>query len=453
MPRATLGRYRPLRMKGKALNGRTSLAALSLAAAIAAPLAARAQTSGVTYYSPPSIMKRGTNSSPIAGAGTVVVQVMVNKDGTFKVTRVIHSTNTGDNAAALEIAKSSTYKPAARGAEKQTAFYDFTLKFTSTGAAAATSQSGPAAGAAQYERMIRAGNYSGAQSGLKTYLAQHPEDENAEQLLGVASSFLNNDEDAAAAFDKGGTISSNYKSVAAKAYADYAVTAQKNNEPDKAVAAAKKAVALEPGFYYYNTLGSAEASAGQNDAAIADLEKARSLGTSEKASDRALVDANLASAYLSAGKPDMAKQVAAEGTQLDPSSTGVQNVLANYYIKQAQTAQAAGKNAAAATAFEQAAAAAPSQAATLYTQAAFANLGANPDATSAKADADKALALKPDDPSANYAAGIALADQPGKSKDALVYLNKADGLAKTANDTKLTSQIEAAIKQLSGTPK
>jgi tetratricopeptide (TPR) repeat protein len=300
-------------MKGKALNGRTSLAALSLAAAIAAPLAARAQTSGVTYYSPPSILKRGTNSSPIAGAGTVVVQVMVNKDGTFKVTRVIHSTNTGDNAAALEIAKSSTYKPAARGAEKQTAFYDFTLKFTSTGAAAATSQSGPAAGAAQYERMIRAGNYSGAQSGLKTYLAQHPEDENAEQLLGVASSFLNNDEDAAAAFDKGGTISSNYKSVAAKAYADYAVTAQKNNEPDKAVAAAKKAVALEPGFYYYNTLGSAEASAGQNDAAIADLEKARSLGTSEKASDRALVDANLASAYLSAGKPDMAKQVGPRG--------------------------------------------------------------------------------------------------------------------------------------------
>ena len=435
------------------MNGRTSLAAAILAAATVAPLSAGAQSTGLTYYTAPTLVKRGTSSSPIAGAGTVVVQVMVNKDGSFKVVRVIHSTNTGDNAAALEIAKTSTYKPAARGPVKQSAFYDFTLKFTSTGAAAAPAETGSQTGAAQYERMIRAGNYSGAQSGLKTYTAAHPEDENAQQLLGVASAFLNQDEDATAAFDKSGTISPNYKSVAAKAYADYAVTAQKNNEFDKAVAAAKKAVALEPSFYLYNTLGTAESSAGQNDAAIADLEKARSLGTDAKASDRAVVDANLASAYLSAGKPDMAKQVAAEGTKLDPSSSGVSNVLANYYIKQAQTASAAGKGAAAATAYEQAAAAAPSQAVPLYTQAAFANLGQNPDPTSAKAYADKALALKPDDASANYAAGIALADQPGKSKDALVYLNKADGLAKAANDTKLTSQIEAAIKQLGGSSK
>ncbi len=435
------------------MNGRRSLAALTLAGAALSPLIAAADTNAITYYAAPSLVKRGTNTSAIAGAGTVVVQVMVNKDGTFKVTHVIHSTNPGDNAAALEIAKTSTYKPASRGPQKLSAFYDFTLKFTSTGAAAAPSDTGSQAGAAQYERMIRAGNYSGAQSGLKSYLAQHPEDTNGQQLLGVASSFLNDDEDAVAAFDKGGTISPNYKSVASKAYADYAATAQKNNQPDKAVDAAKKAVALAPGFYTYNTLGSAESTAGQNDAAIADLEKARSLGESAKPSDRALVDANLASVYLNAGKPDMAKQVAAEAAKLDPSSTVVQNVLANYYVKQAQAASAAGKGAAAAAAFEQAAAVAPAQAATFYTQAAFANLGANPDPASAKASADKALALKPDDPSANYAAGIALADQPGKSKDALVYLTKADGLAKSANDTKLTGEIEAAIKQLGGSSK
>ncbi len=90
-----------------------------------------------------------------------------------------------------------------------------------------------------------------------------------------------------------------------------------------------------------------------------------------------------------------------------------------------------------------------------YTQAALSYLNAQPkpDATNAKAAADKALALKPDDATANFAAGIALADQPGKTQDALVYLNKADTLAKGGTDAKLTAQIEAAIKQLNGTSK
>ena len=431
------------------MNGRTWLAWGTLATLVAAPLAAAAQ---ISYYTPPTLAKRGTPTSAIAGAGTVIVQVMVNKDASFKVVRVIHSTNPGDNAAALEIAKTSAYKPATRGTEKQVAYYDFTLKFTGKGATAASTED--TGGTAQYDRMIRAGNYSGAQSGLKSYVAAHPTDGNAQQLLGVADTFLNQDEDAATAFDAGGTISPLYKSVATKAYSDYSATAAKNNQPDKAVAAAKKAVALEPNFNTYNTLGSAEASAGQNDAAVTDLEKARSLGTSAKPADRAIVDANLVAIYLAANKPDMAKQVAAEAKQLDPSSTGTDTVFANYYIKQAQANSAAGKSGAAAASFEQAAAAAPSQAAVLYTQAAFAYLQAQPkaDATSAKADADKALALKPDDASANYAAGVALADQ-GNAKDALVFLNKADTLAKAANDAKLTAQIESAIKQLSGSSK
>lgn len=446
-------------MKGKRLNGRISLAALSLAAACAAPLVASAQTTGIVYYTPPTLAKRGTNTTPIKGAGTVVVQVIVNQDASFKVVRIIRSTNPGDDAAALEIAKTSKYKAASRGAQKLAAFYDFTLKFTSTGQSAQASNSGaPAAqagGSAQYARMIRAGDYAGAQSGLKTYLAQHPDDANGQQALGVADTFLNNYEDATAAFDKGGAILPNYKSVAAKAYAEYAGVAQKNNEPDKAAAAAQKAVALEPGLFTYNALGSAQASAGQNDAAIATLEKARALGSSAKASDRAVVDANLVSVYLNAGKPDQAKQIAAEASQLDPSGTGVQNVFANYYIKQAQSQATAGKNAEAAGLYEQAAVAAPSQAAALYAQAAFAHLNVQPkpNTDSAKTDADKALALKPDDAAANFAAGVALADQPGKSKDALVFLNKADASAKATNDSKLAGQIEAAIKQLSGSSK
>jgi len=444
-------------MKGKALNGRTSLATIMLAVTVAAPLAVLADQP-ITYYTPPALVKRGANSSPVAAAGTVVVQVLVNKDGSFKVQRVIHSTNPGNNAAALEIAKSSSYKPASRGSQKLTSFYDFTLRFTGKGGNASTADepTSGGGGVARYEQMIRAGNYAGAQSGLRSYVAEHPTDASAQQSLAVADTFLNQYEDAAAAFDKGGTPAPKYKSIAAKAYAEYAATALKNNDSTSGVAAAQKAATLEPSLYTYNALGSAQVSSGQNDAAIASFEKARSLGKAAKASDRALIDANLAAVYLNSGKPDMAKQVAAEATQLDPSAPAVQNVFANYYAKQAQAAAGAGKNADAAALYEQGAAAAPSQAAILYTQAAFAHLNGQPkadDLTSAKADADKALALKPDDASANYAAGISLADQPGKSKDALVYLNKADTLAKTANDSKLTAQIEAAIKQLNGSSK
>ena len=432
--------------------GRISIGAALCAVAIVAPLAANAQA----YYTPPKLVKRGTSTTAPAGAGKVVVQVMVHKDGTFQVSRVITSTNHGNDAAALQIAKSSTYAAATRGATKLDAFYDFTLNFTANGRASSGesgSESGTAAasggGPQQYEAMIRAGNYSSAQSGLKSYVAAHPGDTKAQADLGVASTFLNDYEGATAAFDKAGTIPSNYKSVAAKAYAEYTTVAIKNKENDRAVAAAKRAVELTPNFSTYNALGVAEQASGQNDAAVTDLEKARSLGTSAKPAERAAVDVNLVAAYLAAGKLDMAKQVAAEAKQLDPSNASASNVIANYYVQQAATATQAGKAGDAAAAYDQAAAAVPSQAAQLYARAAVAYLSAKPpDNDKAKAEADKALGVDPQNAAANYAAGVALANQPGKSKDALVYLNKADDSAKKGNDPQLTSAIENVLKQL-----
>ena len=434
--------------------GRTHLGATLCAIAIVAPLAANAQT----YYTPPKLLKRGTSTTAPAGAGKVVVQVMVHKDGTFQVSRVITSTNHGNDAAALQIAKSSTYAPATRGATKLDAFYDFTLNFTANGSASsgegpgtegtATASGGPA----RFEGMIRAGNYSAAQSGLKSYVAAHPDDTKAQADLGVASTFLNDYDGAANAFDKAGTIPPNYKSVAAKAYAESASAAIKNKENDRAVASAKRAVQLAPNFSTYNALGVAEQASGQNDAGVTDLEKARSLSSSAKPADRAAVDVNLVAAYLAAGKLDMAKQVAAEAKQLDPSNASASNVIANYYVQQAATATQAGKPADAAAAYDQAAVAVPSQAAQLYARAAVAYLSAKPpDNDKAKAEADKALAVDPQNAAANYAAGVALANQPGKSKDALVYLNKADDSAKKGNDPQLTSAIENVLKQLGGT--
>jgi tetratricopeptide (TPR) repeat protein len=435
------------------MNRRILWGVAAWALALAAPLASAAQ---IVYYNPPKLLKQGKPTSAAAGAGVVVVQVLVNKDGTFAVQHVIRTTNAGDNAAALEIAKTSTYAPASRGPVKLTAFYDFTLKFASGGAASSDADTAASSGADQYFRMITAGNYSAAQSGLRTYVAQHPGDAKGQLDLGIADTFLNAFDDAADAFDKAGTIPENYHALAAKAYSEASVAESKAGDKAAAVAHAKQAVALAPGPFTYNALGLAENQAGDDASAVAAFEKSRSLAQSDpsvKPPARAEIDANLVAVYLELGEPDRAKPVADEAKQLDPSGSSVQNVFANYYYKQGQAAAAAGKQDDAAAAYEQAAAASaqPAQAAQFYASAAAAYLSAKPtpENDKAKADADKALALDPDSAVANFAAGVALANE-SKTKDALVYLNKADVASKKGSDTNLTAQIESIIKQLSG---
>jgi len=433
-----------VKLRPLATAAATALAAAGPLAALAAP----------DYYTPPTLVKHGAPTSAVPGAGTVVVQVLVNADETFKVSRVVRSTNHADDAAALEVAKSSTYKPATRGAKAVTAYYDYTLKFTG-GGAAQTSDVGAGGGVAKYARMIRAGNYAGAKSGLATYVASHPDDAQAQTQLAVADTFLGDYDGAADAFSKA-PVSSEYASVAAKAYAEAASSALRAKDYARATTYAQKAVAVAPSVSNYNSLGLAQLDTGDATSAIVSLEKARSLGASDaKATphDRALVEGNLVSAYLAAGQIEKAKTVADEAMKLDPSETTSANVFANYYIKEAQTAAAAGKGDAAATAYEQAATMAPTSAADLYGEAAIAYLNMKP-ANNAKAsvDAQKALALKPDSAVANYAAGVALANMPGKDKDALVYLQKADASAKAGTDPKLTAAIENVIKAL-GTAK
>jgi len=409
------------------------------------------------YYTPPKLLTQGTNKTPVAGAGMVVVKVLVSKDGSAKVQGIVRSSNHADDAAALEIAKSSTYRAASKGGITQLAFYDYTLRFTSRGGAATSSSGSTADGTlASFERQIRAGNYAGAKTGLTTYIAQHPGEAKAQLDLGIASAYLNESTAAAAAFGKAGTIPENYKPLAAKAYNDAAAEAYKAKDFAAAVAAAKKSVELVPGPFTYNTLGTAEDAAGDHAAAVADLEKARTLATADtalKPSDRAHIDVNLVSAYLGAGKTELAKPLLDEIAKLDPSQTGAQVFFAQYHTKHASDLVAAGKFAEGAGAYEQAAVAAPSQAAAAYVGAAFAYLKMkpNPPNDKAKADADRALALEPNNASANFAAGLALANQAGKTKDALVYLNKADAAAKTGNDTSLATAIENVIKQLDGT--
>ena len=69
--------------------------AVSLAglAVIACSLPASAQYS--SEFSPAKLTAQGKTSLPIAGSGTVIVQVQVNADGTHKAIKVIKSSNSG----------------------------------------------------------------------------------------------------------------------------------------------------------------------------------------------------------------------------------------------------------------------------------------------------------------------------------------------------------------------
>jgi tetratricopeptide (TPR) repeat protein len=437
-----------------AIGGRAAPILIACAAVLLAPLGASAQSNGTeNYYTPPKIKKQGTSQTPLAGNGKVLVKVLINPDGTFKVQGVITSTNHGDDAAALEIARSSTYVPAVRGKKNVLAFYDFALKFNGSGAVSSNQEDTSELG--RYERELRAANYAGAQAGFKSYVLAHPGDSKAQLDLAIADTFLNDDADAAAAFDKAGEVPANYKMIAAKAYIEYAVTLINNKDAANGLAAAKHAVEIAPGFASYDTEGVAELLSGDSASALTDLEKAHELAGSDAkiaAKSRAANDVHLMQAYLAAGKVDEARQTGTEATGLDSSiAPNVQNAMANYYIKQAQDASAASKFSDAAGFFEQAAAAAPLQAAGLYANAALSYDKALPSPLNekAKADADKALAADANNPTANFAEGLTLANL-GKKSDAQTFLTKADSLAKAAGDSALADAVEKVLGQLKG---
>jgi TonB family protein len=407
------------------------------------PLAAQAQTS--EFYSPPKLIKQGPNTSPIVGTGAVTVKVFIHKNGAVGDVTVLKSTNHGDDAAAKEIAKSSAYKPGARDGKPIDAFYTMALKFNGSSVQADT---GGGTGLSQPLALIRAGKYADAKTQLDAYLVAHPGDKAAEAVLGVADTYLNDNASATTAFDAAGTIPDNYKAVAAKAYADAAVDALKAKNNDQAIALSDKALALQQNVNTLYIQGTAYGNAQKYPQAIADLEKAKTQATAGHADAATLnaIDSSLVTAYLFGGQADKGTALAKAIKQRDPSNTRVDDAIAAYYNQQALAAAKAGKTDQAVALLEQAAQAVPSQGTVLYTQAAnvFAN-ASTPDWKKVKAEADKALALSPNDARANYVAGIAVANG-GDKTNALSYLQKAK--ANAGADTTLAAQVDTAIATL-----
>lgn len=393
----------------------------------------------------------GKSTHAIAGSGTVTVQVQVNADGSHKVTKVLHSTNAGDNDAAMEIAQTSTYTPAHKGSTPVTSFYDYTLKFNG----GSVSQSGETGAAGSIDALIRSGKYQDAISKANAALAANPSDSQTQQLLAVAQYYSGDLPSAAASFDKVSTVSKTFTPIAAQTYANVAVKGVQT-DPTQSLAYAQKAMALAPNNNSRFALGAAQLANKQYSDAIPNLKAVHDAIPDSQPKAKLNIDSELLQAYLATNDSSGATQMASEMKSLDPNGSSASHAMAQHYLQVGVTALNGKQYTDAVTAFDQAAAQGNADdAVTANTYAAFAILQTEkPDYGKARDYALKALAGKPADPQANYAAGVALAGIYASShksddkKQALDYLNKADEYAKAAGNTALATQVESQIKNV-----
>lgn len=383
------------------MKHRLAIGTLTVATALSLGVALPARAQYANQFTPAKLIKQGTTTHSIVGSGTTIVQVQVNADGSHKAIKVIHSTNPGNDAAAMEIAQNSTYHPAHRGTTPVTSFYDYTLKFNGKSVANAV---------------------------------------NEEQGGGGQTS---------------GTSVANQKQ--AESLAVQAVK-MSENDPTQALELAQKAMALDPSTDSKYALGTAQLANKQYSDAVATLKQVHTAAFADPKTPtnaKVAIDSSLMSAYIETNDTQDAQATAAEIKQIDPSSTLPGRVLGNSLLKAAVDAGNAKNYDEAFKDFDQAAAQGdPQVAVTANTQAAFLVARMDkPDYKRMQAYADKALALKPDDAAANFAEGIALTGQWASSKDDATKKKAADALAKADQQAKaegndaLSIQIETFIKQ------
>ena len=417
---------------------------LATVALVGLPLSARAQTGSL--YVPPKLVKAGTSTSAASGSGNVTVQVFVKKDGSFNVTHVIKTTNASNNAAALEIAKTSSYKPAQRDGKPVDGFYDYTLKFANAGVASTSPT------AAAYAA-IRAGKYADAKAQLQTYLQAHPGDVQANTLLGVANAFSGDNGAAAAAFDNVPSVPDQYKNLAAQAYGKNASALLGDQKFKEAATSAGHVIELSPASpqgYYLRGVASANQ---QNfQAALPDLQKALGLAKDAKADDKTLaqIDMSLSVAQLNTGAYDAAAASGKEALRYDPS---LQSKLAQAQyaaVMNDAVAQAnAGKISDAVTRLENGATLFPADAGNFYGQAAFIMLtDKTPDYKKLKTESDKALAVDSTNGRALLVSAF-VAAQAGDQKTALANMNKAKASPLYSSDPVFAKQVDDNLKKLS----
>ncbi len=435
------------------MNRSSQFAVVAGIVALVSSVVAPAQAQYANEFSTAKVTKQGTSSHGIAGNGIVVVQVQVNADGSHKVIKILRSTNSANNAAALDLAASATYRPAHRGRKAVVSFYDYTLKFTGKSVAAI----GDMGALASIRALIRTGKYAGAKTKATAYLAAHPGDNQGQQLLGLADYYGGDNAGAAAAFNGVAKIDKAYRPVAAHAFAGAAVAIAQTDSLTS-LSYAQKAYALDGSSNSAFALGIAQLNSGDALGAVGNLKKARDAAFAASTTDKQSkinLDVALMQAYLKLGDVANATTIGNDIKTLDPTSKAPARAIGNSYLSAAVASEQSGDYTGAIPSLDQAAAAGdPDIAVTAYSRAALDLARATkPDYVKVKAYADKAIALKPDDALANYVEAVAMAGQwayiSHKDADktaAKDYANKALAYAKAANNTQLAGVIDSFIK-------
>ncbi len=406
-----------------------------------------------------SVITQGKYSSAVAGVGSVEVQVQVNPDGSHTVTKIYKSTNHGDDDAAREIAQTSTYRPATCDGRPMSWFLHPSYHFGHS--AVEASNVGESAGSSTVARirgLLRAGQYDTAKDLAQSALASDPNDQELLQLEGVAEDYLHDYTDAADVFSRSGAIHKEYTTVAAQAYG-LAAQNLANSDPTRALDYAQRAIALDHSADSKYALGLAQLGSKQYTAAIATLQGVRSAAFADASSDtqtRYAIDQHLLMAYAQAGDLTGAEPIIAEMRRLEPSNDFPDQQIAVTYIQEADVDRAAKNYADALALYDKIASLGdPKLALIAYDRAAL-TLGTEtqPDVTTIKSYADKALALDANDPAANFWEGYAYAAMFAKSRNvnqkqqALTYLTKADTLAKAAGEQSVAANAEKFISGL-----
>ena len=434
-----------------AVAGAIALSSITLAT----PTAAYAASPGICTgdYELAKLVKQGTTTKDLAGAGNVQVKVQVNADGSHQVMGVDKSTNPGDNDAATDIAANSTYKPASCNGKPQPSFYNFHLKFNGAKGGATNSASSGSTG--PIEAAIKAGHYDDAISKANAALLASPGDQGVLQLLAIAQYYNKQSTDSAATFSKVSAVGKNFQGIAASAFAEAAVTTAASNPAD-ALGYANKAVQMANNNNSRFALGVAQIANKDYPSAITTLKDVRSK-VSDKTTDLA-IDRQLLSAYLAQNDSAGIASTKSDMDALDSTGTAASSAIAAHFIEAGQAAMNAKNFADAEKAFDQAikGGASGGYLVTAATEASFAELSMQkPDFSKAAAYGEKAVAADGTSPEANYAAGVSYGNLYASSKKAddktkaLGFLNKADQLAKAAGKTSLSLQIEQQIKTIS----
>lgn len=403
-------------------------------------------------YIPPKLLHEGHATHAVAGPGKVVVKVEVQANGAHRAVGILKSTNHGDNAAAMDIANTSTYRPAHRGKKAVPSFYDFALTFH--GAVAA----GGGGAAGRIDALLHQGKYQAAKSAAQAALANNPNNAELNSELGTAEYFLTDYPAAAAAFSKVPSISNEFKPVAEQSL-QMAAQHEANDNPQEAVNWAQRAISLAPSAGAFYSLGAAQLGENDSAAAVATLTKARKLAFADShtaVKDRISIDSELLAAQVKAGDTAGSQQTAAELKRLDPSSHAPDTIIANQLLAQASAESKLGDHQSAiADDLKAAQTAAPNAAVTGYVEAAFEESKlTKPDYTVMQKYAEQALAAKPGDAIALFAEGVALYGQYATTggqnaslkKRATDTLNQAKAAATAQNDPQLLDQIDAFIK-------